>query len=177
MAQLLSLKFYFVIHNPFKRCVYVKVQVGYNIFFEDLTACIPICCIQSILECCDSMSWGRFVSLWSSIAPPRVETEWWDSTLLLKQLEATATLGPAGTATLLVPKFASNERSELKEIGQQGESDTPSRNISRVKWIGAKKYSVKSCKSRSGSHTFKRHTKLQPWKCSRRLGNGHKVVH
>jgi hypothetical protein len=71
------------------------------------------------------MSWSRYVSLWSSIAPLRVETEWWDSTLLpLKQLEATATSGPAGTAPLSVPKFASNEKSELKEIGQQGESGT-----------------------------------------------------
>ena len=71
------------------------------------------------------MSWGRYVSLWSSIAPLRVETEWWDSTLLpLKQLEVTATSGPVGTATLSVSKFASNERSELKMIGQHDESDT-----------------------------------------------------
>lgn len=85
----------------------------------------PICCIQSVLEYSDSMSWGRYVSLWSSIAPLRVETEWWDSTLLpLKQLEATATSGPAVTALPSVLKFASDEKSEPNEIGQQGGSGT-----------------------------------------------------
>lgn len=38
----------------------------------------------------------RYVNLWSSIEPLRVDSEWWESTMLpLKQLEAAATSGPA----------------------------------------------------------------------------------
>jgi hypothetical protein len=38
----------------------------------------------------------RYVNLWSSIEPLRVDSEWWEFTMLpLKQLEAAATSGPS----------------------------------------------------------------------------------
>lgn len=55
------------------------------------------------------------MSLWSSIEPLRVDSEWWESTMLpLKQLEAAATSGPS---VILPPS-----RSSLSTLGTKFEA-------------------------------------------------------
>lgn len=66
----------------------------------------------------------RYVSLWSSVEPLRVDSEWWESTMLpLKQLEAAATSGPS----VILPSSMSSQSTlgKKSEISDKSAGNLP----------------------------------------------------
>lgn len=68
----------------------------------------------------------RYVNLWSSIEPLRVDSEWWESTMRpLKQLEADATSGPPVQPPHSVPLHTSLDEVKHPDATANGQEDLP----------------------------------------------------